>query len=358
LALSRSKKALVVPAAGAFLFLVFVYFQAGRTRIYTAEGATMGTTWSVQVSAANFPNANALHAELNELLHTLDVEIFSTWTPNSELSLLNASPPDREIPVSPALMTVLSMSKTLHAETNQAFDITIGPLVNLWGFGPQPVPAQLPDAAAVEQQLHQLGMQDLMLDQADSTVLKHKALTLDLSAIAKGYAVDVVADLLIQKGYQSFIVEIGGEIRTQGLRPDHKPWVIAIESPVVGSRVPYDAIANYGEPIAVAGSGDYRNFRDINGTVYSHEIDPRTGYPIAHNLAAVTVIADSAARADAWATALMVLGAEEGRALADSENVAAYFIMRDGTALEHTHTAAFTRFLYQGKESEHGSKQF
>jgi thiamine biosynthesis lipoprotein len=346
LALSRSKKALVASAAGAFLFVVFVYFQAGRTRIYTAEGATMGTTWSVQVSAANFPNANALHAELDALLGRLDVEVFSTWAENSELSRLNASMPGKKQTVSPPLMAVLAMAKDLYAETNHVFDITIGPLVNLWGFGPQPASGEVPDAAAIERQLQKLGMADLILDQTDSAVLKRKALTLDLSGIAKGYAVDAAASLLLQKGYTSFLVEIGGEIRTQGLRPDQKPWVIAIEAPVADSRIAYDAVANYGEAIAIAGSGDYRNFHEIDGTVYSHEIDPRTGYPIAHNLAAVTVIADTAARADAWATALMVLGPEEGKALADSENLAAYFIMRDGTALEHTYTAAFVRFLY------------
>lgn len=333
-------------ATGAFLFLVFSYFQAGKTRIYATEGRTMGTTWSVQVSAADFPDANALRAELDDLLRTLDVKIFSTWAAESELSRLNASPPAAAIEVSPPLMTVLALAKDLHAQTHQAFDITIGPLVNLWGFGPQPATPGLPDSAAIAQQKRKLGMADLILDQTNNTVLKHKELTLDLSAIAKGYAVDMVANLLEQQGYESFLVEIGGEIRAQGLRPDQKPWVIAIETPVADARVPYAALANYSEAIAVAGSGDYRNFREIDGVSYSHEIDPRTGYPIAHDLAAVTVITDSAATADAWATALMVLGPEQGKALADSENLAAYFIMRRGTLLEHTYTAAFARFLY------------
>src|SRR5688572_20216771 len=157
----------------------------------------MGTTWSVQVSTTSLPDANALHDELDELLGTLDLEIFSTWAPNSELSMLNESAPEQNVTVSPQLMAVLAMSKDLYVETNQAFDITVGPLVNLWGFGPQQVTSELPDAAAVEQQLHKLGMQDLLLDQTDSTVLKRKALTLDLSAIAKGYAVDAAANLLI-----------------------------------------------------------------------------------------------------------------------------------------------------------------
>ena len=318
----------------------------------------MGTTWSVQINSTASPVLQKTSHELETLLHHLDVDVYSTWSAGSELSKLNASPVGATVKVSAELMAVLAMSKVLHVATDQTFDITIGPLVNLWGFGPEETPTTLPDAAVVEQYRHKLGMADLVLDPNALTVLKNKALTLDLSAIAKGYVVDEAARLLTQNGYTSFLVEIGGEIRAQGLRPDNKPWVIAIETPLTDVRAPYAALANYGETIAVAGSGDYRNFREINGTRYSHEIDPRTGYPISHNLAAVTVIADSTAKADAWATALMVLGPAEGKALADSENLAAYFIMRDGTVLQHTYTAGFARFLYPEQGIRHGSKQF
>lgn len=306
----------------------------------------MGTTWNVQISSANPAKLQKIETELEALLRHLDLDVYSTWASQSELSRLNLTPPGNTLDISPELMTVLAISKTLHVATGGAFDITIGPLVNLWGFGPVDVPSSLPDVQAVERSRQLLGMSDLILDEAGLTVMKQKPLTLDLSAIAKGYAVDEAASVLVQNNYTSFLVEIGGEIRASGLRPDGKPWIIAIESPLADSRVAYSVIANYGEPIAVAGSGDYRNFRDIGGTSYSHEIDPRTGYPIAHDLASVTVIADSTAKADAWATALMVLGPEEGKALADGENLAAYFIMRDGAALEHTYTAAFARFFY------------
>jgi FAD:protein FMN transferase len=342
----RQKTALVVSATGAFLLLLFTYLQSGKIQIHTAHGATMGTTWNVQISAADSPSLHNVSTELEQLLRHLDVDVYSTWVEDSELGRLNTSPPGQAVEVSPELMAVLAMAKKLHLETSEAFDITIGPLVNMWGFGPQSAPATRPAAAAIEQNRQKLGMADLLLDETNRTVLKQKPLELDLSAIAKGYAVDAAANLLVQKGYAAFLVEIGGEIRVQGLRPDHKPWVIAIEAPRADARVAYDALANYGETIAVAGSGDYRNFREIDGKVYSHEIDPRTGYPVSHNLAAVTVVADSAASADAWATALMVLGPYEGKALADSENLAAYFIMRSGAGLEHTYTAAFARYLY------------
>ncbi len=343
----RSNKALVVLATGAFLFLAFVYVAFSKyPTIYTVRGETMGTTWSVQVSSADSAALITIEDELRALLLHLDEDVYSTWAPQSELSRLNRSPPGQNIGISSELMSVLSMSKTLHVATGGAFDITIGTLVNLWGFGPVNAQAAIPDGAAIESGRQDLGISALALDEQGMTVLKQKSLTLDLSAIAKGYAVDRAAGLLAQSGYMSYLVEIGGEIRARGLRPDGQPWLIAIEAPLANSRIAYAAIANYGEAIAVAGSGDYRNFREIGGTRYSHEIDPRTGYPIAHDLAAVTVIADSAARADAWSTALMVLGPKEGKALADSENLAAYFIMRDGAALEHIYTAAFARFLY------------
>lgn len=344
--LKRPNKALVVSATGAFLFLILVFLLPEKTQIRTIRGATMGTTWSVQISSAASSVLQKTGHELEVLLHHFDADVYSTWNKNSELSRLNASAIGESFKVSPELMAVLAMSKVLHAATHQAFDITIGPLVNLWGFGPEEIPMQVPEAAVIDQHRQQMGIADLVLDAKTGTVVKNRPLTLDLSAIAKGYAVDEAARLLVQNGYTSFLVEIGGEIRTQGLRPDNKPWVIAIETPLTDARAPYAAIANYGEAIAVAGSGDYRNFREINGTRYSHEIDPRTGYPIAHNLAAVTVISDSAAKADAWATALMVLGPEDGKVLADSENLAAYFIMRDGAVLQHRYTAAFARFLY------------
>ncbi|MES2627000.1 MAG: FAD:protein FMN transferase [Pseudomonadota bacterium] len=350
----RSKKALVVFATSAFLLLVFGYFQIDEAQIHTTQGATMGTTWSVQINSSNSvsnssSNAAALQAvdaEIEGLLRHLDLDVYSTWAAESELSRLNTSPPESTFIVSSELMTVLVMAKTLHGKTEGAFDITIGPLVNLWGFGPQDIQDGLPDTAAIELNRRKMGMADLVLDEKNLTVLKRKPLTLDLSAIAKGFAVDKAAALLMQKGFNSFLVEIGGEIFASGLRPDGKPWVIAIESPLHDSRSAYDAFANFGEAIGVAGSGDYRNFREIDGTLYSHEIDPRTGYPISHNLSAVTVIAESTAEADAWATALMVLGPEAGKTLADSENLAAYFIMRNGVAFEHTYTAAFARFLY------------
>ncbi len=350
-----SKKALVLVAAGVFFIFVAVYFTSHNNQIYSLQGATMGTTWTVQIVAASDENLPAVGQKIETLLHHLDREVFSTYTADSELSQLNASPNGSSVVVSAELMTVLLLAKNLHELTTGVFDITIGSLVNLWGFGPTAVTG-LPASSEIHFAKAQLGMADLILDEGKSTVFKNKMLTLDLSAIAKGYATDEVAEALITAGFYSFLVEIGGEIRVQGLRPDHTAWVIAIETPLNDQRLPYAALVNLGEPIGIAGSGDYRNFREIKGKRYSHEIDPRTGYPIDNNLAAVTVISANAATADAWATALMVLGAEQGKALAESENVAAYFITRDNfplaqvkteqAALHHTYTSAFELYLY------------
>jgi thiamine biosynthesis lipoprotein len=338
------KQALAVFAAGAFFWLVFSLFAGSGAHIHTLQDGTMGTTWSVQVSSADVELLPRHGAELKALLAHLDRAVFSTWNPDSELSRLNRSPLGVAQPVSAELLAVLQLAQEIHGKSRNSFDVSVGPLVNLWGFGPEPF-AGIPDAASIATARARLGLDALQLDPGAGTVTRHKDLQLDLSGIAKGYAVDRVAELLLAQGYASFLVEIGGEIRLQGLRPDGSPWIVAVERPQSGMREVYARVSSRGAALALAGSGDYRNFRDVGGRRYSHEIDPRTGYPVAHQLAAVTVISSSAAHADAWATALMVLGPEEGMVVADSEELAAYFIMHAPDGLTHKQTAAFERFL-------------
>jgi thiamine biosynthesis lipoprotein len=225
-------------------------------------------------------------------------------------------------------------------------------LVNLWGFGPQPAGA-IPDAAAIAAAQARLGLNALHIDRSAGTVTFDKALTLDLSGIAKGYAVDAVAGLLQDLGFASFLVEIGGELRLQGARPDGRSWIVAVERPQGGMPEAFTRLDLHGKAAGLAGSGDYRNYREVDGRRYSHEIDPRTGRPVAHTLASVTVLATTAAAADAWATALMVLGPDEGRAVADSEGLAAYFILRGPNGFEPAYTAAFARYLQQPDPPSH-----
>lgn len=304
----------------------------------------MGTTWQVKLVDVDESRAMDVGGEISALLTRLDRAVFSTWTPDSELSRLNASAPGAAHAVSPDLLAVLALAQDIHARSRGAFDISVGPLVNLWGFGPDPA-SGIPHAQAIENARAQTGLAALHIDHTAGTATYAKPLTLDLSGIAKGYAVDKVAELLLARGFTDFLVEVGGELRLQGHGPGGDAWNIAIERPQSGMPEPYARIDSAGEAIALAGSGDYRNFREVDGTRYSHEIDPRSGRPGTHALASVTVISDTAASADAWATALMVLGPDEGRAVADSEGLAAYFIMRAPTGFDHAQTAAFARYV-------------
>jgi thiamine biosynthesis lipoprotein len=338
-------QALAVLAAGAFFWLLF-FVSHPRPQVHSLQGSTMGTTWQVQVVATEAQIAQEAGAAIKALLQHLDRAVFSTWSAESELTRLNHSEPLVAHSASPEMLDVLLLAQTIYARSRHTFDVSVGPLVNLWGFGPEPVDG-VPDAAAIAQARAGLGLEALHIDRAARTVTFERPLTLDLSGIAKGYAVDAVAGLLQELGFESFLVEIGGELRLQGRRPDDENWTVAVERPQSGMPDVYTRIDTRGEALGLAGSGDYRNYREVNGRRYSHEIDPRTGAPVTHTLASVTVISDTAAAADAWATALMVLGPEEGRAVADSEGLAAYFIMRAPDGFEQAYTAAFARYLQQ-----------
>jgi thiamine biosynthesis lipoprotein len=336
-------KALAVLAAGAFFYLLFLALPASPS-IHVLQGSTMGTTWQVQVVTDDARIAQDAGIAIHKRLAHLDRAVFSTWTDSSELSRLNRAEPYGPQPVSRDMLDVLVLAQAIHRKSRNSFDVSIGPLVNLWGFGPAPAEG-IPDAAAIAAAKARLGLDALHVDAATGTVTFDRPLTLDLSGIAKGYAVDEVARLLSEQGLDSFLVEIGGELRLQGTRPGGGSWVVAIERPQGGMPEVYARLDTRGEALGLAGSGDYRNFREVDGRRFSHEIDPRTGTPVTHALVSVTVIGTTAAAADAWATALMVLGPEEGRVVADSEGLAAYFIIRGSDGFEHAYTAAFARYL-------------
>lgn len=338
-------KALAVPAAGAFFWLVYVVLVDPAPALLSLQGATMGTRWNVQLVTDGQTDPGDTAAAVQALLERLDHDVFSTWDSGSELSRLNRQPPDTAVPVSADLFAVLQLARHLHTRSGGAFDISVGALVNLWGFGPEPAAEGIPAADALAAARALTGLDALVLDPVTRTATTTRPLTLDLSGIAKGHAVDAVALLLQDRGVTDFLVEIGGELRLQGRRPDGSGWMIAVEAPRSDLREVFARIDSHGESLALAGSGDYRNFRDADGKRYSHEIDPRTGYPVDHDLAAVTVLAATAAEADAWATALMVLGPEEGPRLADGEGLAAYFIMRAPAGLEPHYTRAFAPYL-------------
>jgi FAD:protein FMN transferase len=346
--LSRLVKTLVALAAGVFLLLWVPQRQTSvPPPVQTLNGATMGTTWQIQVATtASAESLQTLGDSIKATLAHLDKDVFSTYAPASELSRLNAAAIGKAQGVSRELIEVLLWARTINKQSVGAFDVTVGPLVNLWGFGPE-ARQGIPTAAAIAAAKAKLGADKYAVDVRAGTATRHADVAIDLSAIAKGYVVDKIADLLLAQGFANFVVEIGGELRTQGWREPERSWHIAIETPAVGVQQAYQTIDTRGEGLAMAGSGDYRNFFEQDGKRYSHEVDPRTGYPIAHALTAVTVLAATTAEADAWATALMVLGPDDGLFLAEQRGLAAFFIIRHADGLQSRHTLAIEPYLIE-----------
>lgn len=345
-----SRKALAVTTAGAFLLLGVWFFASRPPALLQLSGTAMGTRWQVQLVEDDGVRLTGLEAAITSLLQELDRGIFSTWTDASELSLLNAGAGEGAVVVSAALFEVLQAAQRIHRLSGGAFDPGVGPLVDLWGFGPRPS-GPVPDAAAIEAARARLGIGAVALDVQDGSVRLPARVQLDLSGIAKGYAVDRVASLLEEHGARHYLVEIGGELRLAGYRPGGGPWRIAIETPETAPGV-FSVLESSGESLALAGSGDYRNFRLIDGERASHEIDPRSGRPVSHELAAVTVLATSAMEADAWATALMVLGPEVGHHYADRLGLSAYFIIRAGDGWTVRHSGDFAaRLIFAAQEA-------
>jgi thiamine biosynthesis lipoprotein len=289
----------------------------------------MGTTWAVTLNAPDLaPEARARARSAVEA--TLDGvnERMSTWDPASELSRFNRHASTEAFPLSAPTLHVLELALRVSERTGGAFDVTVRPLVAIWGFGAGArLPGYEPDAEELEALRKRVGYRLVELDPEAGAARKlDPAVECDLSAIAKGFGVDEVALALLELGHADFLVEVGGEVRAQGERPGGGPWRLAIEKPDPEGRAVHAVVplAN----LAMATSGDYRSFYEAGGQRRSHIVDPRTGRPVTHGLASVTVVSPDAVLADAWATALAVLGFDEGAALAEAEGIAAYLISR------------------------------
>ena len=309
---------------------------------YEVSGATMGTTFNIQVVAPpDTVQWNALETRVSVLLESIEKSM-STYQPDSELSRFNAYSNSDWFTVSAELCDVVAAAQSLSVLTDGAFDVTVGPLVNLWGFGPDFSVAEPPDAAQIAKARQLTGNQHLRTDCVQPALAKVlPELYVDLSALAKGYGVDRIAAMLDDFGMSNYFVEIGGEIRVSGTNAKGRPWSIAIEAPNRGSRSVSRIIEL--SNTAVATSGDYRNFIEHDGHFYSHIIDPRSGYPVSHGAAAVTVVADSTALADALATGLMVLGPDEGLLLAEQQDVAVLFQLHTNNGVQERMSTRFTR---------------
>lgn len=319
--------------------------DALQHRLTQFDGMTMGTGYLVKITdlPANI-KPEALQAELDALLREINRSM-STYDEDSELSRINQNRNPEAIALSPELYTVLKEAVRVNRLSGGAFDITVGPLVNLWGFGPELRENAVPAPTAIQQALERVGIDKIELHDTESPTLHklHPEVYLDLSAIAKGYGVDRLAEHLETLNIKNYMVEIGGEIRVKGVNAQSNPWHIAIEKPSPSGRNVFKIIAP--GDLSVATSGDYRNYFEQDGKRYSHTIDPRTGWPVGHTLASVTVLAATCMHADAMATAFMVLGPEKGYALALTEKLPAMFIVKSPEGFELRVTPAMESLI-------------
>lgn len=301
---------------------------------YQLQGKTMGTQYHIRIpfdrSSKRSDEVIAqqkkhLHAQIDSLLTSINQEM-STYLPDSSISRFNQRQDDRWFPISTSFLKVIEGAQSISQSSQGAFDITVMPLVNLWGFGTK-YNTDIPSQQQIDAGLKTIGYQSLQSRSHPTAIRKvNPHLSIDLSAIAKGYAVDAIALLLEKQNIKQYLIEIGGEIRVGGTNKHHQAWRIAIEKPSRLSREIQQEIALHN--IAVATSGDYRNYYEKQGKRYSHTINPKTGKPITHKLASVTVLHPSAMLADAYATTLMVLGEKKGKEYAQQQNVMVYMIIR------------------------------
>ncbi len=314
-----------------------------RDAMTRLSGPTMGTGYRISLpQRLTADETETVRASVEAALGRVDA-LMSTYRSDSELSAFNAAGAKEWLDVAPDTAAVMAEALGTGSLSGGAFDVTVGPLVDLWGFGPgdrQGVPSDeaIADAAALS------GQNALRFLPKRGIAKDRDGLRVDLSGIAKGHAVDLVAERLEAAGFDSYLIDVGGELKARGRKADGAIWRVGIERPVPGEHQVQRVVTLEGG--AIATSGDYRNFFERGGRRYSHTIDPRTGRPVEHTLASVSVIADSAMTADSLSTALMVMGPEEGLALAESLELPALFLLRsDGNIVERATRAFMDRTI-------------
>lgn len=304
-------------------------------------GPTMGTGYTVSVDAdLSEAERERIGALIDEQLDRV-VRLMSSYDTSSQVSRFNRHPSNAPFAVDPEVVEVLALAREVSERSEGAFDVTVTPLVEAWGFGGSDLVESLPDQARLAELLSYVGYRGLTFDRAAATVAKSDPrMRIDVSGIAQGYASDVVAAALADMGLTAFLVDVGGEIRAAGSRRSGRPWRVGIESP--DGDAPVWGTVELGNE-GVATSGDYRNWFEEGGVRYAHIIDPRSGRPIRMVGASVTVVHESAALADAWATALCVLGPDVGFEVAVREGLAAAFIRLSDEGLRSRLTPAMER---------------
>lgn len=310
------------------------------------NGPTMGTTYNIKYTQqAGIPDSSHLQTEIDRLLEQVNDQM-STYREDSELSRFNQHQSSEPFQVSEQTATVVKEAIRLNALTLGALDVTVGPLVNLWGFGPEARRDTVPSEQELAARKAKTGIEHLSISGhfLSKTI---PDLYVDLSTIAKGWGVDVVADFIESQGIENYMVEVGGEMRLKGLNAQGIPWRIAIEKPSVQERSVQEII----EPgnMAIATSGDYRNYFERDGMRYSHIINPQTGYPIDNKVVSVTVLDKSSMTADGLSTGLMVLGEEKAMAVAELNQIPVFMIIKTDDGFREVVSSAFQPYLNRSK---------
>ncbi len=315
-------------------------------RMQSIDGESMGSTWAVRYVGTD-DSVQKIKDGVEARLLLVDQQM-STWKADSALSRFNDAPAGTWSVLPPELFKVIESALQLAEDTGGAYDPTVGPLVELWGFGAGGSRREPPAPASVEAMRERIGWQRVQFDARQRRILQSGAVHLDLSSIAPGYALDLIGEYLEAQGTDDYLVEVGGELRGRGSRPDGSAWQVAILRPLDndsadGSIVPQHVIGL--RNASLGSSGDYRHFFEDGGRRYAHRIDPRNGWPLDNGVASVTVMASLGIDADALATALSVLGADAGMEYAGRRGVAALFILRKGEGFEERMTPGFAALL-------------
>jgi thiamine biosynthesis lipoprotein len=314
------------------------------------SGPAQGTTYSIKVaSAPNDVDAHTLRVATDQVLERIDLSM-SSYRDDSEISRFNASASTDWFEVSNDLATVVDYALQVSKASGGMFDITVGPLVAAWGFGPTGEPIDLPDEAKLAELRTQVGYQKLQARLNPPALRKSDArVRVDLNGIAPGYAVDLIAERFQSMHLSHFMIDLGGEVRAQGRNARGEAWRIAVERPIDAEPEPYAIVSL--DNASVTTSGEYRHYYDRNGHRYSHTIDPRTGRPVEHTLASVVVIGPSTMYVDAWVKVFNVLGTEAGRKLAIERAMPVMFIEAQGTGLNSVTTPQFDPYLSDRNKS-------
>lgn len=304
------------------------------------SGKTMGTTYNVTIEKKQI-DPQQLQQKIDARLDRIN-QLMSTYIADSELSLFNASESTECQKLSAETLYVTQNAIKVSQQTGGKFDVTLAPLIEIWGFDKKQTNNAIPGQPVINDMLKQIGFQKIDL-QSDCVAKTLPHLSMNFSAIAKGYAVDEIAQLVAASGIQNYLVEIGGEVANQGVNAKGDPWRIAIESAGTAQRSIHRVLAPKG--LGVATSGSYRNYFEKDGKRFSHTIDPTTGYPITHNLASVTVLHPQTMMADAIATAMMVMGPDESLAFAEANQLPIFMLVKENDTFVEVYSSAYKPYL-------------